>query len=749
MTGDTFNPVRWEDIESGMTEAEKQFVECLARGNPCILGNAVPKAQESGAHNTVRSEVIRFFAFGGDEAHPVRGTHIILEGARVPPDISLNLIYGRIPYLLGMHNCLLESDILMIGAQCISLSLADSHLHGRLVAEGAKIDGNVLMRRGFVATGEIRLTAAHIGGFLDCENGKFLNPGKMAIVADSVRVDGNVWLRGGFFAEGEVRISAARIGGELDCSGGRFDNPGECALRADGAYVRSRIVMRRASIAGGARLIGAYTNGELDCEGGRFDGGEGVSLHADKVTAGRGIALHEGFFASGEVRLLGARTDGNLNCSSGKFHNNLGQKALSADLAHVGGTVSLGDEFSARGEVRFPGACIGALECDGKFENLDAIALDASDMEARGGIALRAQFQGEVTLIGAHIGRSLSVTGTLDNPRRIALNAERVEAKEGIAWVPEGGEGAVNLGFARVGTLVDTMEAWEPFDKIALNGFIYGQFADPADVQSRIDWLSKRPDEGKFSPQPYEQAAKALFRMGYAYDAREILLEKERIRMRQEKESDKVFSPVSHDAVANILFAMGRNRDAREILLERERLLTERGGFSRIWRWGRKIWGALGGYGYRPWQRTFLTSLVITAVGSILFDCGERAGQIVPHQPAALVSSKYQYGRIPAETPDETVARKFSGYPEFSPILFSVDIFVPFLNLHQESFWYPAPNNGHQRWRGSAENGEFSWWVLLEWWYWFQIIAGWTLTSMLLLFAPGLLRPHQPSGEKN
>ena len=329
MTAEIRNPVLWEDIESDMTKAERHFVECLAQGKPCDLGNAVPQAQESGTHNTIRSEVIRFFAYGGDVNHPVRGANILLQGAWIPPKPFLDLMFARIPYSLGMRKCHLGADILMIGAQCVGLSLDGSHFCGNLYGDGAKIDGNVLFRDVFVAEGEIRLIRAHIRGVLDCENGKFHNPKKMAIAADSIRIDGDAQFRDGFSAKGEVRIPAAHIGGELDCSDGTFDNPGKCALYAEGAHVRSRIVMKKVSVTGQTWLTGAYTNGELDCEGGHFDGGEGgVSLLADKVTAGRGIVLREGFSANGEVRLLGARTDGNLDCSSGEFHNNLGQKAF-------------------------------------------------------------------------------------------------------------------------------------------------------------------------------------------------------------------------------------------------------------------------------------------------------------------------------------------------------------------------------------------------------------------------------------
>ena len=182
-------------------------------GRPCDLGDAIPKDKECGTHNIIRSEVIRFFAYGGDANHPVRGANILLQGAWIPPQFFLDLMFARIPYSLGIRKCHLGPDILMIGAQCAGLSLSGSRLRGNLRGEGAKISGSVLLRDGFVAEGEIRLIGAHIGGELDCENGKFLNPGKMAIAADGIKVDGNVCLRGEFSAKGEVRISTAHIGG--------------------------------------------------------------------------------------------------------------------------------------------------------------------------------------------------------------------------------------------------------------------------------------------------------------------------------------------------------------------------------------------------------------------------------------------------------------------------------------------------------------------------------------------------------
>ena len=688
MTGEILNPVLWANIRPNMTPAERYFACCLARGKACFLGNAIP--EKASSRNIIRSEVIRFFAYGGDANHPVRGAHIFLQGAWISSQSSLDLIYARIPYSLGMCKCYLDLNILMVGAQCVDLSLVGSRLCGNLNGDGAKIGGNLLLRQGFVAEGEIRLIGAHVSGHLDCENGKFHNLKKMAIAADGIQVDGNVRLRGGFSAKGEVRLPTARIGGELDCSDGTFDNPENCALCADGVHVRSRIVMREASVVGETRLIGAYTNGQLDCEGGRFDGGEGVSFRADGMTASRGIALRKGFCANGTVRLLGARTDGNLDCSGGEFRN-LDGKALGADNVRVGGSVFLSGDFFAEGEVRLLNACVGALECAGKFNNRRALAFGAADMEVRGDVTLRANFQGEVLLTGARIGTSLTVVGTFDNPQGVALNAERVEAKHGMFWNPESGGGVVDLTYARVGVLADVIDAWKPF-KIILNGFVYDKFFNPADAQSRLRWLSKRLPEMPFSSLPYEQAAKVLFGMGHVRDAREILLKKERLQTANQQ------TPVLYKIM-------------------------------------RRLWDIFAGYGYRlrytlGWMAFFIY------VGTSVFLDADLQYRIVPHQPVVLTNPTYQSAVREGAHPTEFVPAMFSGYPKFNQFWFSMDIFIPLFNLHQETHWHPARD----------ERGGFLWLTL---WYWLEIIAGWILTSLFLLSVTGLLRPRQSSGERD
>ena len=710
MTKPIVNPVLWSQIQGDMSTAEQHFAGCLSQGVPCMLGDVVPETADDS--NTVRPEVIRFFAYGGDGDHPIRGTNIFLQGAWIPGPSPLDLMSAQIPYFLGMHKCLLESNLLMLNAECVGLSMHGSRLRGTLNADSAKISGNILLRQGFTAEKGVLLLGARISGSLDCEGGKFFaNPDGMAIVADGAVIDGNVHLRKGFSAEGQVRLAVARIGGGLDCSDGSFNNPGKDALSADGLNARSRIVMKKASIVGKTRLTGGRTDGPLECDGCSFRAPNGVAFHANGIVAKGGIALRNGFFAEGEVRLLGARTDGNLDCGSGTFHNP-GGKALSADRIFVGGTVFLSGRFSAKGEVRLLSARIGDLACEGKFENLESVALGATDMEVGGDAMLRAFYQGEVRLIGSRIGRTLSVTGIFNNEREVALNAERVSAQDGILWIPESGEGVVNFNFAKTAALVDRIEKWKPF-KVVLDGFVYDQFVNPMDAKSRLEWLANRPEE---------------------------------IRLENGGEMKVPFSPLPYERAAKVMHTMGRPVDAWDILREKRRLERKRDKAGWLQRaWGRTI-DTLTDFVYRPLRTVKWTAGVVLA-GALAFGAADDRERMVPHQPIVLAKAEYQNAREAGKHPSVAARAAVPDYPGFNPLVFSLDVFVPLFNLHQEPYWAPDPGGGDlARWRFWRE-GKFDWWWLLTAWYWIEIMAGWLLTSLLLLSVTGLLRPRIGGGD--
>ena len=168
MTQAILNPVK---LPSPLLPAEVKFVDCLAKGERCIVGNGqLPDAPiESGnAVNVIRPEIIHFFAFGGDEKNPIRGPSIELLGAWICGKRSLNLAHADIPRALFFGYCHFAVPVVMIRTECVALYLNGSRLTQGVQAGGLTTKGGVYLREGFSAEGMVQLVGANIGGDLDC-----------------------------------------------------------------------------------------------------------------------------------------------------------------------------------------------------------------------------------------------------------------------------------------------------------------------------------------------------------------------------------------------------------------------------------------------------------------------------------------------------------------------------------------------------------------------------------------------------
>lgn len=449
------------------------------------------------------------------------------------------------------------------------------------------------------------------------------------------------------------------------------------------------------------QLSGAHIGGDLNCEGGEFHNPDGNALAADGLKTGGDVLLNNGFFAEGEAQLIGANIGGYLDCSGGTFYSLNGQ-ALIADRLIAKGDVFFSINFSAEGEVRLSGASIdGDLICvNGKISAQNGPALSAEGLTTGGNVILRDGFSimGEVRLQGANIGQDFECKGVgLHNSDRCVLNASGIKIRGNLLWDDIKHEKSiVDLSYASVAVLKDNQHAWGEFE-VDLRGFTYDHFDNFGEVKTRLDkWLGKRPGGTGFSPLPYEQAAKTLFGMGHVDHAREILLAKERLQTKH----------------------------------------LRWWGMRRIVRW--VLWDGLAGYGYRV-SHTLRAIAFCIAFGWGVFYCADKHERMVPHQPAVLSNAKYQEMTVAqGANPKAIVEELFPEYPEFNALLYSVDVFIPFFALHQEPYWYPKPLDDDPPYLR-----------LLTLWYWFEIAAGWVLTSLLLLSITGLLRPRQESGKSD
>ena len=361
MTGEIRNPVLWKDIVSDITKAEEDFADCLMQGKPCFLGNAAPKAQESGPHNTIRSEVIRFFAYGGDEVKFILGSTIELHGAWIDGDIYLT--DASIRFGLRLRSCHIDGHIYAAGMECRQLTLDNSCLTKEFVGDGMRIVGNLHMRR-FTAHSPVSLPGAHISKNLDMSDSRFCGQQRPVIIADGAKIDGNVFMANEFIATGDVRLISVQIGGHLDCSKGRFHATEQAALLADGICVGSNVWLHKGFTAiGSVRFIGANIGGDLHCDNAKIIATQGHSLDADKLTTGGDVLLDKGFWSVGTVRLISAQIGGDFACVEGRFNTGIQlRESLILDKANIKGVLywrNLHPE--SNGIVTFTSARVSAI----------------------------------------------------------------------------------------------------------------------------------------------------------------------------------------------------------------------------------------------------------------------------------------------------------------------------------------------------------------------------------------------------
>jgi len=822
----------WADWEAAVldgccTEAEKKLVAACQAGRVCKLGDGKrPIAAES--KNEIGADLLRYLIKGGCDDGEFHNWGVDLEGGYITGSLDLRLL--KVGGITGMTNCRFEAPINALNVSLEMLILNGSSCR-KIFAQGAKVKGAIFLREGFEAAGEVNLSGAIIGGQLSCtdsrfENqegyglnlqaaevkngifltgsfvakggvnlssaviggqlacvgGRFISRSRDAINAQGAEVKGDVILSSGFAATGEVSLAGIMIGGQLVCSGGSFSNTGGLALNVQGAVVKGDVVLREGFEAKGrVSFGGAMLGGQISCTDGRFLNEGGIAFDAQSINVKGDVFFSEDFVSDGDVNITGAVIGGQLTCSGGSFKNAEGY-ALIAQSVEVRGGVFMSNGFSAKGGVSFTSALIGGqLTCaGGSFENAKGCALEAQGAEIKGDVILRAGFQGEVRLSGATINGQLSCSGgSFENQEGDALDAEGAQLT-GFQWCAvESCVGRINLQGARALDLNDDASSWAMVNRVQLDGFEYQVINGPLSSGMRLDWLKTTcASDGTFSPQPYEQLAQIMKRMGHGELRRYILVEKEKRHRSYERESlrrrcrfarllslwSKNQDQESLKAVVKYTEMLGsEHADYANDLVNRYRLFhmswpqsAQRNGissediaraqagyreelFSSIWRIRMLIaWlqtkdymaSHLAGYGYRPFKFVWVLFLLVL-IGWVTAHKAYENGDFAPNSDVILSTTDWQkLAQGESSNPArDWAARTGKGrdYETFNSFAYALDIVIPLVALGQEAAWAPSTNRGH-------------WGARLWWLRWILVISGWIVTAVGAAALTGIIR---------
>jgi sRNA-binding regulator protein Hfq len=423
------------------------------------------------------------------------------------------------------------------------------------------------------------------------------------------------------------------------------------------------------------------------------------SIRADEVKVEGSVHLRDGFKSEGEVRFPGAVLGGDFDCINGKFINENG-KAILADRIDLKGGVFLRDGFKAEGETRFLRATIGGdFDCTkGEFVNKDGKAISADGAGIKGYVFLKNGFkaEGEVRFLGATIGRDFDCEkGEFINEDGKAIFGDGMGVKGNVFL--RGGfkaEGTVSL----VGAVVGGHFIWTDVDLTEKT------ILDLRNAKMGVLWDDEKswPTQGN------------LFLDGFVYENIGDYAPKDaksRIDWLN-RQDEKQFRPGPYEQLAKVLEKIGHSEDAKRILIEKEKKITSLSGFG-LWKrfWRGVVLRFTIGYGHRPWRALWFIGFFIL-LGFIVFGGGYKAGIIVPVEKDAS--------------------------PKFNAFVYSVEMFVPVVDLHMKKYWLPDANKSE-----ILKFKKYSFHIrgdIIRWYMWVHICAGWILTTLWVVGLTGLVK---------
>jgi len=226
----------------------------------------MPDPGENAERHEVRAAFIRWLATDPEAAQYIDPHGLLIYAATIPDNLDLEEC--RIAVRMVIRRCEFQGTIYLRSARTRGIFFFDSSLKGGISSDGSQIDGSLFLK-GTQSFGEIRLLGAEIDGELKCSGSKLMVE-KNALLADGARIHGDVFLNEVFESSGEIRFLGAEIEGTLNCSGAKLTTKGD-ALSADGARIHGGVFLNENfESVGGIRFSGAAIQGDLDCAGARI-----------------------------------------------------------------------------------------------------------------------------------------------------------------------------------------------------------------------------------------------------------------------------------------------------------------------------------------------------------------------------------------------------------------------------------------------------------------------------------------------
>ena len=437
-----------------------------------------------------------------------------------------------------------------------------------------------------------------------------------------------------------------------------------------------------------------------------LDGSHTSAIYAPGIKVTGELDMGHGFDASAEVFMTGATIDGAALFSGGHFRHSTAPRELPPEWAEsesqmkdaldmhdvqIKGTLAMTNGLQSEGAIVMDNASIlgDFLAWGARFINPNNFALWAPQCVVSHDVHLSdlifqlptshiAVVNGIVTFFGARIGGALDVAGVKFSGAPSddhGLDASHASIQNLVTIGTSFNDGAFeHLNGAQIQFIWDGPASWPKPGKLDIGQLKYQAFGAPSPVDVASRLHWLGLSATSSDPQPYDELAK-YYR------------------------------------------SVGDTGSAAKVLIARDEAIYSRADPIRR-AWG-KFLKVTVGYGHEP-LRTVGWMLAVVLLGAVLVSIGARAGVMRLTWP---------------ETSAPPAGDPTSG---LNPLLYSLDVFLPFVNLHQEHYWWPDETASGQCaifGRSVPVRGS-----LLRYYLWLQIMAGWLLSAVFIAGLTGLIQ---------
>lgn len=454
-----------------------------------------------------------------------------------------------------------------------------------------------------------------------------------AMLVERATIGGNLELGGNFSAIGSILIKGTTINGALNMEGGSFQNPfpesDQPAMILEDCAINHHMEMRYANILGAMKMKHIRLNGDLDLSN--------IACSA-KQRKGKTTALSmDDIIIPGSLNLKESAIRGKILLENLKIGQSLHLEGAGLENISVS---QMGNAFTLSGvTINGNANFAGGLDAKGHI-SFNTVRIDGN-LNMAG-----SRFEGDVQLDNTTIEGTLS----FDNP------AEAISTFDGAI--------AIVNSHARI--LADHKGSWP--DDLVLTNFTYDHFGPGVNVNAieRMKWLNLQP---AYTPSSWRQLIRTLTHDGHAVEAHKV---------RQQKAKRDYWHAYNNNIHYSNKFGVPPSP-----FMVNMRTLFYWPLTALIW----LIYGGLWSYGLSA-ARLLVITLIIICGGAFFYHKAEQQGLLMPAAPQ-LLSGQWKQ-QCSTGGPLNWTGCEQLPLPRFSPLFYSTDASLPFINLEQTAHWRPA-----------------------------------------------------------